>query len=235
MYNILTFDNGQPFILYRENEKIYLYTIARGRIGAKGILFNNVGKDFQIFKGTPDRVYYISTSDELKVSSLYKQHFVELISIPLENKEDHTMMKDLSPVVFHDDLYIFYLCHNFSDHSTTLRYLSSSSLEQSILLKDNIDSADTLSAFSANNKIFLTLENKSTTHFYYFDSTSNLIAINNEQKMISKDVHLSEEKSKAEIAKLDDALKRLTAQYNELSEYAGKLQEDLRKAKFSLK
>lgn len=32
LYKILAFENGQPIILYIENEKVYMYTAARGKL-----------------------------------------------------------------------------------------------------------------------------------------------------------------------------------------------------------
>lgn len=249
MYNILTFDNGQPFILYQEGKKIYMYTIARGRITAKGLLFNDLEGGFQVFQCTPTKIYYISTDNKLKIYSLSNQHFTEVIAIPLKN--DAFIIKQLSPILFNNTIYIFYLNTNLKNDTTNLYYISCSGSNSSafgtsmsdvssastptgsVLLKENIDPSDILCAFLANNKIILSFENKTTTHFYYFDENENLINVNNISKSIIEATSIPDEDINAEISRLNDSLNELSSQYNELSEYAGTLQEELRKARYT--
>ena len=49
MYKIMAFNNGQPIILFIESEKVYMYTANGGRIYQKGVIFDDVGKDFDVF------------------------------------------------------------------------------------------------------------------------------------------------------------------------------------------
>lgn len=257
MYNILTFDNGQPFILYQEGKKIYMYTIARGRITAKGLLFNDVEDNLHVFQCTPAKIYYISTDNRLKIYSLSNQHFTEVISMPL--KSDAFIIRQLSPVLFNNILYVFFLNTSLKDDTTNLYYIScfgsnsSASVASmsgasgtstsgvsgtftptgSVLLKENIDPSDIICTFWANNKIFLSFENKTTTHFYYFDENKNLINVNSEPKSIIEATSIPDEEINSEISRLNDSLNELSAQYNELSEYAGTLQEELRKARYT--
>ena len=75
MYKILAFKNGQPIILYIENEKVYMYTAARGKIIPKGLLFNDVGRDFDVFSCNKQYVYYISTDNKMKLAVLNRDRF----------------------------------------------------------------------------------------------------------------------------------------------------------------
>lgn len=232
MYNILTFENGQPLILYREKEKIYMYTISRGKVTSRGILFNNVGNDFKVYESTPYKISYISTDDNFKIYTLYHQHFIEEVSLSLKNH--NSIIKHFSSVLYNKELYIFYLSKNLADNKTQLYYIISSTPAKSNLLKEDMDSYDRLCAFLANDKIYLALDCQSTTQFYYFDSENNLVNIFPQKSFIIETTSVSDGENLAELHRLNDSLKELTSQYDELYEYTEKLQHELRMARYRI-
>ena len=59
MYKILAFENGQPIILFLENQKVFMYTASGGRILSRGLLFNDVRKDFDVYSCKEKYIYYI--------------------------------------------------------------------------------------------------------------------------------------------------------------------------------
>lgn len=58
MYKILAFENGQPIILFLDSRKVYMYTANSGRIISKGLLFDDVKKDFDIYSCKEQYIYY---------------------------------------------------------------------------------------------------------------------------------------------------------------------------------
>ena len=108
MYKILAFENGQPIILYIENEKVYMYTAARGKIIPRGLLFNDVGRDFDVFSCNKQYVYYISTDNKMKLAVLNRDRFTEFLSIPLGDSSHQMEIVNISPLMCQNELYIFY-------------------------------------------------------------------------------------------------------------------------------
>ena len=48
---------------------------ARGKIIPKGLLFNDVGRDFDVFSCNKQYVYYISTDNKMKLAVLNRDRF----------------------------------------------------------------------------------------------------------------------------------------------------------------
>lgn len=133
MYKILAFENGQPIILFLDSQKVYMYTANGGRIFSKGLLFNDVKKDFDVFSCKEKYVYYISTDNKIKLAVLNRDRFTEFLSIPMEDKEHNVEIVNVSPLMCQNELYIFYCNHNQNDGKYEIYYILSSSPNRSCL------------------------------------------------------------------------------------------------------
>lgn len=251
MYKILAFENGQPIILFLDSQKVYMYTANGGRIFSKGLLFNDVKKDFDVFSCKEKYVYYISTDNKIKLAVLNRDRFTEFLSIPMEDKEHNVEIVNVSPLMCQNELYIFYCNHNQNDGKYEIYYILSSSPNRSCLIERNIDTNKGFDVFQANDKIGLVLN----SNHYYLSKDKQLIHINGatnaSPEISAMEKNIAELKSSLsdksnqlieiqkqlydknnEISNLKATQKHITEQYNELAEYAGKLQEELRKMRY---
>ena len=251
MYKILAFKNGQPIILYIENEKVYMYTAARGKIIPKGLLFNDVGRDFDVFSCDKQYVYYISTDNKMKLAVLNRDRFTEFLSIPLGDSSHQMEIVNISPLMCQNELYIFYCNHNKSNNKYEIYYILSSCPEKSCLIKRNVSTNKGFDVFKANEKIGIVLNDS----YYYLSTEKKLVSTNTSHKDKEKINTLTEninylksvisEKSNClidvqnllsekenEIQNLEETQENIVKQYNELAEYAGKLQDELRKFRY---
>lgn len=250
MYKILAFENGQPIILFLDSRKVYMYTANSGRIISKGLLFDDVKKDFDIYSCKEQYIYYISTDNRIKLAKLYRDRFTEFLSIPMEDKEQNVEIVNVSPLMCQNELYIFYCNHNHIDGKYEIYYILSSSPNKSCLIERNIDTNKGFDVFKADNKLGLVLND----NYYYIskdkkminissfnDATNNSLSQNIEElkktlsekisQLIDTQRQLYEKNN--EIITLKSTQKHITAQYNELAEYAGKLQDELRKIRYT--
>lgn len=249
MYKILAFDNGQPIILYQNKENVYMYTASSGHIYSKGVLFNDVKQDFDVYEGNKKYLYYISTDNRIKLASLNGNHFMEFLSIPMENKESNSYIVNVSPIMCENELYIFYCSHNLKKDNYEIYYLLCSSPQQTCLIKRDIEKSEDFDVFNSGQKTYIILKND----FYYLSKNGKITTLNQNSssdiKVLQENIHqlknaLSNKSDKLietqkllyeknnEIFHLQSTKKHIMEQYNELSEYAGKLQEELRSIKF---
>ena len=251
MYKILAFENGQPIILFLDSGKVYMYTASGGKIFSRGLLFNDVGKDFDVFSGKEKYIYYISTDKKIKLAVLNRDHFTEFLSIPMEDQKHNIEIVNVSPLMCQNELYIFYCNHNKEHGKYEIYYILSSFPNKSCLIKRNIDTNKGFDVFKANDTIGVVLN----SNYYYLNKDKQLIDIKNsadsqleitslEEKIEDLKSALSDKSDKLievqkqlcgkenEIGKLKATQKHITEQYNELAEYAGKLQEELRNIRY---
>lgn len=251
MYKILAFENGQPIILYHDKKNVYMYTASRGRILAKGLLFNDVKTDFEVFSGTNQYVYYISTDNKIKLASLRRDRFVEYLSIPMEDNRNNCQIVNVSPLMCENELYIFYCNHNKSDDNYEIYYILSSAPGKSCLIQRNVSYAEDFDVFYSNKKTYIILNN----HYYYLNSEKKISHLDfnhlDDQHTISQKENIEHLKQlisdksnqvlkmqkqlyekNNEIATLTATQEHITKQYNELADYAGMLQDELRKMKY---
>ena len=249
MYKILAFENGQPIILFLDSQNVYMYTANGGRIISKGLLFNDVKKDFDVFLCREQYAYYISTDNRIKLARLNRDRFTEFLSIPMEDKEQNVEIVNVSPLMCQNELYIFYCNHNQINGKYEIYYILSSFPNKSCLIERNIDTNKVFDVFKANDNVGLVLND----NYYYLSKDKRLVGINHskddETASLSQNIEelkktLSEKSSQLidvqrqlyeknnEISTLKSTQKHITSQYNELAEYAGKLQEELRKVRY---
>lgn len=247
MYKILAFENRQPIILFLDSQNVYMYTARSGRIISKGLLFNDVKKDFDVFSCKEKYIYYISTDNKIKLAVLNRDRFTEFLSIPMEDKEHNLEIVNVSPLMCENELYIFYCNHNQGDGKYEIYYILSSSPNKSCLIERNIDTNKGFDVFKANDNIGLVLN----SNHYYLSKDKKLVNISS-TSMLSKandnieelKTMLSDKSNKLievqkqlydknnEIKTLKATQDHISKQYNELSEYAGKLQDELRKIRY---
>ncbi len=251
MYKILAFENGQPVILYHDRKNVYMYTASGGRILSRGVLFNDVKTGFEVFSGEKDYVYYISTDNRIKLASLNRDRFVEYLSIPMEDEENNCQIVNVSPLMCENELYIFYCNHNHSENNYEVYYIVSSTPNKSCLIERNISDIESFDVFSSNKKVYIVLDD----NCYYLSSDKKLVTVkaqthsepetdslksnieklketlsDKSQKLMDMQKQLYDKNN--EISNLKATQKHITEQYNELAEYAGKLQEELRKFRY---
>ena len=229
MYKILAFENGQPIILFLDSRKVYMYTANSGRIISKGLLFDDVKKDFDIYSCKEQYIYYISTDNRIKLAKLNRDRFTEFLSIPMEDKEQNVEIVNVSPLMCQNELYIFYCNHNHIDGKYEIYYILSSSPNKSCLIERNIDTNKGFDVFKADNKLGLVLND----NYSLSQNIEELKKTLSEKisQLIDTQRQLYEKNN--EIITLKSTQKHITAQYNELAEYAGKLQDELRKIRYT--
>jgi hypothetical protein len=249
MYKILAFENGQPIIFYHSGENVYMYTALKGHLHSEGLLFNDVKQDFEVYDGNRKYLYYISTDNQIKLASLVGNKFTEFLSIPLENKENGNIIVNVSPVMCENELYIFYCTHNKNSNNYDIYYLVCSSPNHACLIKRDVENSEDFDVASSKHKTYIILRNDC----YYLSKNGRITIVNSHDSKKINSLHetieqlrknLSEKSNQlieaqkklytknVEISNLKAAQNHLSKQYNELSESAGKLQDELRKIKF---
>ena len=227
MYKIMAFNNGQPIILFIESEKVYMYTANGGRIYQKGVIFDDVGKDFDVFTCDNQYVYYISTDNQIKLAMLNQDRFTEFLSIPMEDSKNNVEIVNVSPLMCQNELYIFYCNHNKSTEKYEIYYILSTCPNKSCL----IDNYYYLSSDKKMINIKNDLENSNKIHSLNQNIEDLKKALSKKSnELITFQKLLSEKNS--EINDLKATQEHISAQYNDLAEYAGKLQDELRKIRY---
>lgn len=203
MYQIFTFENGQPAILFLEKSIVYLYVINRGKIVKKGPLFNDVASGLHILGNTPYYIYYISTDNTIKIHITTGQHLSEIVNFPL-NK----------------------LCSSPYDFSSISAVLINNIFHIILSHKNNY----TLLYLDEHNN-FVKVPDTNCSNFSQTVSSENKItSLNSESTDRTREITLLNK----EIKKLKSNQQYISAQYDELAEYTGKLQEELRKSRYGI-
>lgn len=257
MYHILTYNNGQPIILYQENKNVYMYTIDRGRISSKGIVFDDVAKNLCIFTTPVNIVYYISDSGHIKLASLHGERFIEFLSLPLTNPEEDSTIISACPVSYKKELYIFYLTRGFDKNTYSVYYVKSTSASKSTLIADNLKKCNCIHTTVLNDILYIVLSDLDSSQFLCLDEGLNVHSLlhsddafsdmkstyeeqitritkqleDKEKELSALNKQLSAQKS--EIKKLNSTQKYMEAQYNDLADFAGQLQDELRKIMYA--
>lgn len=257
-YNILTLDSGQPIILYKEDDKVYMYTTLSGRIRSQGVVFDEVAGDICLLTTKHQYVSYLSTKGQVKLFVLEDMRFVEIISLPLENLS-HSEVTQISLNAFHGEAVLFYLMHNSEDSTNALFYVCENSINKSNLVSRENYSYEQFGICALENETLICLYGKNERKLFSMNPDKRI------QRITGSDI--SSDKLKAEIISLTDKLdsqkkevetketkiqdlnkkiyemeneisglkstqKHITKQYNELADFAGELQEELRKVRY---
>lgn len=245
MYKILTYKNGQPVILYRQESNVTLYTIDRGRVYSKGTIFDNVKTDFQIFPN--NSVFYISTHNKIVLANLIENRFVIILSMSMVARDHSTAITNVVPIFLNNEVYIFYTIENKEVNSQSIYYINTKTPNKSVLIKANIDIRTSIEFVYSKAHVILISKNNDDISVYYFDCEKKISCLfdtkNNNNCSLNK-IEIEKYKKEllncsealkekdAQINQLTSANKELSNQYNDLAQFAGKLQDELRKYRY---
>lgn len=196
-YYILTLNSGQPIILYKEADKVYMYTTLSGRIRSQGVVFDEVAGEICLLTTKHQYVSYISTNGQVKLFVLEDMRFVEIISLPLENLS-HSEVTQISLNTFHGEAVLFYLMHNSEDSTNALFYVCENSINKSNLVSRENYSYEQFGICALENEMLICLYGKNKRKLFSMDSDKRI------QKITGSDI--STDKLKKEIISLTDKL-----------------------------
>ena len=176
-------------------------------------------------------------------------HFNELLSLPSnEYQSDHILQAEL--ISYEDNGYLLYLVQKQSG-LCSLNAISLSDLAKPVALYESDFIVHQFYIVPSNQGIILHLISEKNSRLLLLDSlkaTGNFHILSESEQyykqLAEKDQLLEEKKKKLaalevtlyeknnRIASLESTQKHITEQYNELADFAGKLQEELRKARY---
>ncbi len=248
-YQILTLNSGQPLILYQENEKVYMYTVYSGRIQSHGVIFDDLSDQLFLHPGEVNYVSYISTHGRLRLYQLKDMRFLELLSLSNDAGE-HREFLQCRLHAFHSKIFLFYSVHNPEDSSNSLFYISMDSLQKSSLLCQKNYSFQGFSIMNLPNGILIAVFSKEQTTYLEMDSNlqihpfQNTVSASSTKAFQTLEKEFQKQKQQCEslqqelyqknneILTLKSTQKHITEQYNDLADFSGKLQEELRKVRY---
>lgn len=224
MYKILTFENGQPFILYGESKKVFMYTISGGRINPAETIFNDVKSNFEAYSCNKNYVGYLSTAEQFRLYKNENNLFIEIFT-----SEKYDVYSQ--PIIFNNQPIIFYSNNSISD----IYCFNGESPGNRTLSMSFNSKINKLETFILSDILYLIISGDNYTHTYQVDCNYKLVnskrfsSPNNED--IDKLKTLLEIKDE-EIKKYQKTQQYIQVQYNDLADYAGKLQDELRKFRY---
>ena len=228
MYHIIELENGQPMIFEQSARQIKSYLIANGRVFSKGYVFKDFKKDFNVYSVNSPLVSYYSVDKSFVLTQVTQNSFQEVLCLKTS----------CATLVFNNKLYVFYL-------DNSLMGVCSDNLTEKHCIVENISSANHISAFVHNNCIFVTTDNT----IYEIDLNFNVVckqeinlSLNNLPNNNTTNNYKaynasSNSNSYKELVYNYNILKRdvekLNNKYNELSNYVGSIQEQIRRLRLN--
>jgi len=228
MYHIIELENGQPMIFEQSARQIKSYLIANGRVFSKGYVFKDFKKDFNVYSVNSPLVSYYSVDNSFVLTQVTQNNFQEVLCLKTS----------CATLVFNNKLYVFYL-------DNSLMGVCSDNLTEKHCIVENISSSNHISAFVHNNCIFVTTDNA----LYEIDLNFNVVCkqeinlslnnmTNNNTTNNYKAYNASStSNSYKELVYNYNILKRdvekLNNKYNELSNYVGSMQEQIRRLRLN--
>ena len=228
MYHIIELENGQPMIFEQSARQIKSYLIANGRVFSKGYVFKDFKKDFNVYLVNSPLVSYYSVDNSFVLTQVTQNSFQEVLCLKTS----------CATLVFNNKLYVFYL-------DNSLMGVCSDNLTEKHCIVENISSSNHISAFVHNNCIFVTTDNT----IYEIDLNFNVVCKqeinlslnnlpNNNTTNNYKAYNASyNSNSYKELVYNYNILKRdvekLNNKYNELSNYVGSMQEQIRRLRLN--
>lgn len=228
MYHIIELENGQPMIFEQSARQIKSYLIANGRVFSKGYVFKDFKKDFNVYLVNSPLVSYYSVDNSFVLTQVTQNSFQEVLCLKTS----------CATLVFNNKLYVFYL-------DNSLMGVCSDNLTEKHCIVENISSSNHISAFVHNNCIFVTTDNT----IYEIDLNFNVVCKqeinlslnnlpNNNTTNNYKTYNASStSNSYKELVYNYNILKRdvekLNNKYNELSNYVGSMQEQIRRLRLN--
>lgn len=228
MYHIIELENGQPMIFEQSARQIKSYLIANGRVFSKGYVFKDFKKDFNVYSVNSPLVSYYSVDNSFVLTQVTQNSFQEVLCLKTS----------CATLVFNNKLYVFYL-------DNSLMGVYSDNLTEKHCIVENISSSNHISAFVHNNCIFVTTDNA----LYEIDLNFNVVckqeinlSLNNMTNSNTTNNYKaynasSTSNSYKELVYNYNILKRdvekLNNKYNELSNYVGSMQEQIRRLRLN--
>ncbi len=228
MYHIIELENGQPMIFEQSARQIKSYLIANGRVFSKGYVFKDFKKDFNVYSVNSPLVSYYSVDNSFVLTQVTQNSFQEVLCLKTS----------CATLVFNNKLYVFYL-------DNSLMGVCSDNLTEKHCIVENISSSNHISAFVHNNCIFVTTDNT----LYEIDLNFNVVckqeinlSLNNLPNNNTTNNYKaynasSTSNSYKELVYNYNILKRdvekLNNKYNELSNYVGSMQEQIRRLRLN--
>lgn len=228
MYHIIELENGQPMIFEQSARQIKSYLIANGRVFSKGYVFKDFKKDFNVYSVNSPLVSYYSVDNSFVLTQVTQNNFQEVLCLKTS----------CATLVFNNKLYVFYL-------DNSLMGVCSDNLTEKHCIVENISSSNYISAFVHNNCIFVTTDNT----IYEIDLNFNVVckqeinlSLNNLPNNNTTNNYKaynasSTSNSYKELVYNYNILKRdiekLNNKYNELSNYVGSMQEQIRRLRLN--
>lgn len=228
MYHIIELENGQPMIFEQSARQIKSYLIANGRVFSKGYVFKDFKKDFNVYSVNSPLVSYYSVDNSFVLTQVTQNNFQEVLCLKTS----------CATLVFNNKLYVFYL-------DNSLMGVCSDNLTEKHCIVENISSSNHISAFVHNNCIFVTTDNA----LYEIDLNFNVVckqeinlSLNNLPNNNTTNNYKaynasSNSNSYKELVYNYNILKRdiekLNNKYNELSNYVGSMQEQIRRLRLN--
>lgn len=228
MYHIIELENGQPMIFEQSARQIKSYLIANGRVFSKGYVFKDFKKDFNVYSVNSPLVSYYSVDNSFVLTQVTQNSFQEVLCLKTS----------CATLVFNNKLYVFYL-------DNSLMGVCSDNLTEKHCIFENISGSNHISAFVHNNCIFVTTDNT----IYEIDLNFNVVckqeinlSLNNLPNNNTTNNYKaynasSTSNSYKELVYNYNILKRdvekLNNKYNELSNYVGSMQEQIRRLRLN--
>ena len=228
MYHIIELENGQPMIFEQSARQIKSYLIANGRVFSKGYVFKDFKKDFNVYSVNSPLVSYYSVDNSFVLTQVTQNSFQEVLCLKTS----------CATLVFNNKLYVFYL-------DNSLMGVCSDNLTEKHCIVENISGSNHISAFVHNNSIFVTTDNA----LYEIDFNFNVVckqeinlSLNNMTNSNTTNNYKaynasSTSNSYKELVYNYNILKRdvekLNNKYNELSNYVGSMQEQIRRLRLN--
>ena len=228
MYHIIELENGQPMIFEQSARQIKSYLIANCRFFSKGYVFKDFKKDFNVYSVNSPLVSYYSVDNSFVLTQVTQNSFQEVLCLKTS----------CATLVFNNKLYVFYL-------DNSLMGVCSDNLTEKHCIVENISGSNHISAFVHNNCIFVTTDNA----LYEIDLNFNVVckqeinlSLNNLPNNNTTNNYKaynasSTSNSYKELVYNYNILKRdiekLNNKYNELSNYVGSMQEQIRRLRLN--
>ena len=228
MYHIIELENGQPMIFEQSARQIKSYLIANGRVFSKGYVFKDFKKDFNVYSGNSPLVSNYSVDNSFVLTQVTQNSFQEVLCLKTS----------CATLVFNNKLYVFYL-------DNSLMGVCSDNLTEKHCIVENISGSNHISAFVHNDCIFVTTNNT----LYEIDLNFNVVckqeinlSLNNLPNNNTTNNYKaynasSNSNSYKELVYNYNILKRdvekLNNKYNELSNYVGSMQEQIRRLRLN--
>lgn len=219
MYHIIELENGQPMIFEQSARQIKSYLIANGRVFSKDYVFKDFKKDFNVYSVNSPLVSYYSVDNSFVLTQVTQNNFQEVLCLKTS----------CATLVFNNKLYVFYL-------DNSLMGVCSDNLTEKHCIVENISGSNHISAFVHNNCIFVTTDNT----LYEIDLNFNVVCkqdnsnTTNNYKAYNASYNSNSYKELVynyNILKRD--VEKLNNKYNELSNYVGSMQEQIRRLRLN--